>query len=136
MQALVRGSCHYGAHVEFNHIDDELSELGKCSSLQPLRRQRLLQIIHSTRALDTCLSTILRSSGVAPAHGIGKMLHQLKALPPHVRGYLDHATATSFSSAIAHKRNVYAHRAGSFPTSSQEVDQLVSDVHACLTIIL
>jgi len=136
MQALVRGSSMYAAGPDLRQVDVELSELGRCVRLQPLNRQRLLQVIHATRALDTCLASILRSNGITPEHGIGKMLRQLRTLHPTVRGHLDHTTATAFNYSIAYKRNRYAHRAGSFPASTQEVDQLVAEVHACMALIL
>ncbi|WP_214647901.1 hypothetical protein [Novosphingobium aerophilum] len=136
MQALVRGSTIYLGDPDVAHVDTELGELGRCLRLQPPKRQRLLQVMHASRALDTLLSSILKSHGVQPAHGIGKMLHQLKGLPPAAQGYLDHKTSTAFVSAIAHKRNRYAHRANAFPTSNQEVDRLVAEIHACMAMIL
>lgn len=136
MQAILRGSAVFGLSPDFAHVDRELAELGSCNRLQPLNRQRLLQVIHASRALDTCLRSLLLLNGKKPDHGIGKMLHQLKLLPPQSRAYLDHSTATAFVSSIAHTRNRYAHRAASFPTSTQEVDKLVAEVQACLASIL
>lgn len=136
MQALVRGARIYNTDPLMQAVDRELQELGRCVRLQPLTRQRLLQIIHASRALDTCLGSILRANGITPKSGIGKMLHQLRALPPATRGYLDHSGAVAFSASIAHSRNKYAHTAGSFPSSIQEVDKLVSEVHACMSVIL
>lgn len=136
MQALVRGSIIYGANPSLSHVDAELEELGRCVRLQPIRRQRLLQVIHASRALDTCLSAVIASNGITPQHGIGKMLGQLRALTPNSYGYMSHGTASAFISTIAHKRNRYAHQAGSFPSSTKEVDELVSEVHACLSTIL
>lgn len=136
MQALVRGSTIYGTTPELNHVDAELEELGRCRGMQPVKRQRLLQVFHASRALDTCLASVLRSHNRTPRSGIGTMLNQLKTLPPNARGYLDHNTARAFKSTIAHKRNRYAHRAGEFPTSSQEADSLVAEVHACMAMIL
>lgn len=136
MQALVKGAPLYGVDPLMQAVNRELEELGRCTRLSPLTRQRLLQVIHASRALDTCLSAVLRAKGVAPNHGIGKMLHQLRTLPPATRGYLDHAAASAFVSSNANPRNRYAHRAASFPTSTQEVDRLVAEVHACMCIIL
>jgi hypothetical protein len=135
MQALVRSSPLFGVLPDLNWVDAELAELGRCK-LQPLYRQRLLQVIHASRAIDTFLSAILVKNGQSPKSGIGGKLHQLKTLPPTVRGYLNHAMASAFEIAIAKKRNRYAHTAGSFPTSQHEADQFVSEVHACLTKIV
>jgi hypothetical protein len=136
MQALVRGSAIYQGDPDAAHVDSELGELGRCLRLQPPKRQRFLQVMHASRALDTLLSLILKSHGLHPSHGIGKMLRQLKALPPAAQGYLDHNTSTAFISAIANKRNRYAHRANAFPTSTQEVDRFVAEIHACMAMIL
>lgn len=136
MQAIVRGSLSYGSIPEYNHIDAELEELGRCSRVAPVGRQRLLQVLHATRALDTCLSAILRANNVTPKPGIGGRLHQLKNLPKGVRGYLDHSAASGFTSSIAHKRNRYAHTAAAFPSSTHEVDSIVAEVHSCLSKIL
>jgi hypothetical protein len=136
MQALVRGSAHYGAAVRLNHVDEELAELGRSDRVMPVRRQRLLKIIHAARAIDTTLGVILDSNGKVPLHGIGKRLDQLKTLSPAARGYMNHPTVVAFRSSIANVRNDYVHKAGLFPTSTQEVDTFVSEVHACMTLIL
>lgn len=135
MQAIIRSSPLYGTEPQLSHVEAELAELGRCARLQPVNRQRLLQVLHASRAIDTCLSTILRANGITPSHGIGGKLRQLKTLPPTTRGYLNHAAAIAFDTAIAYKRNRYAHAAGTFPTSTQEVDTFVSEIHACLTMI-
>lgn len=136
MQALVRSSPLFGVRPDLGLVDTELAELGRCTKLQPLYRQRLLQVIHASRAIDTYLSAILTANGQSPKSGIGGKLHQLKGLPPTVRGHLNHATASAFETAIAHKRNRYAHLAGSFPNSQQEADRFVAEVHACLAMIV
>lgn len=136
MQVLVKGSAGYGTVPGYNQVESELEELGNCGRIQPLKRQRLLQVIHASRSIDTCLSLILRANGVNPSYGIGGQLMQLKTLHPSIRGYLDHPTATTFRKSISDRRNIYAHRAGEFPRSTKEVDDFVSEVHACLTMVL
>src|SRR6516165_5008969 len=135
MQALVRGSAHYGTAVHLNHVDEELAELGRIDSVQPVRRRRLLKIIHAARAIDTTLGVILDANGRVPSHGIGKRLDQLKTLAPATRGYMNHTTVVAYRTSIAKVRNDYAHKAGQFPTSTQEVETFVSEVHGCLTLI-
>ena len=136
MQALVKGTPSYGTDPLLQAVDNELQELGRCVRLQPLTRQRLLQVLHASRAIDTCLRSILLAHGITPASGIGKMLHQLRSLSPAKRGYLNHSAAAAFVASIANPRNRYAHTAGSFPSSTQEVDRIVSEVHACMAMIL
>jgi hypothetical protein len=136
LRAIVKGSPLYGADPALNAVDVELCELGNCGRTQPLNRQRLLQVFHASRALDTSLGVILRSHSIAPKHGIGKMLHQLPSIPPTQRGHLPASSVQNYVSTIANPRNRYAHKAGVFPTSTQEVDQIVSEIHACLSAIL
>jgi len=136
MQALLRSSPLYSMDPELARIELELTELGRCTRLQPVSRQRLLQIIHAGRAIDTYLSRLLIANGINPATGIGGKLHQLKSLPATRRGYLSHSAASAFEISIARKRNRYAHLAGAFPNSTQEVDQFVGEVHSCLCRIV
>ena len=136
MQALVKGAPSYGGDPLLVAVNRELEELGRCTRLQPLTRQRLLQVLHASRALDTCLSSILRANNITPNHGIGKMLHQLRSMPPATRGYLNYSAASAFVASIANPRNRYAHKAASFPSSTREVDRLVAEVHACMSMVL
>lgn len=136
MQALVRGSAHYGTAVRMNHVEDELAELGSVDRTKPVKRQRLLKVIHAARAIDTTLGVILDANGKAPQHGIGNRLNQMKTLPPAIRGYMDHPTVVGYRSSIASVRNNYSHNAGAFPTSTHEVDKFMSEVHACMALIL
>jgi hypothetical protein len=126
----------WGKRPELAQIDSELLELGRCNRLEPISRQRLLQIIHASRSIDTFLSTLLVANGIAPKSGIGGKLHQLKSLNPNTKGYLTHSAATAFETDIARKRNLYAHSAGTFPTSTNEVDRFVAAVHSCLALII
>lgn len=136
MQALVRGSAHYGAAAHLNRVEEELDELGRCNRVEPIRRRRLLMVMHASRAIDTTLGVILDANGIKPEHGIGKRLDQLKKLPPATRGYLDHTTVVVYRKSIANVRNTYAHDAGAFPSSSLETESLVSEVHACMALVL
>ena len=136
MRALVKGAPSYSVDLLMQAVDRELEELGGSTRMQPLTRQRLLQVIHASRALDTSLRAILLANNIVPNHGIGKMLHQMRSLPPATRGYLDYAAASGFVTSIANTRNRYAHKAASFPSSTQEVDRLVAEVHACMSMIL
>lgn len=136
MQALVRGSAHYGADVRLNHVDAELAELGGCDRIKTVHRQRLLKVLHAGRAIDTTLGVILQANGQAPNHGIGARLKQLSSLAPATRGYMDGTTVGAYRNSVAKVRNRYAHNAGAFPTSTLETAKFVSEVHACMTLIL
>ena len=136
MHALVRGSTHYGTTTRLNQVEEELGELGRCDRVEPIRRRRLLKVIHAARAIDTTLGVILDVNGISPQHGIGKRLDQLKTLAPTTRGYLEHTTVVAYRTSIANVRNNYAHNAGAFPTSTAETEGFISEVHACMTLIL
>ena len=64
------------------------------------------------------------------------MRGQMSSLPSATKGHINHSAALAFKGKIAHNRNRYAHSAGSFPTSTGEVDAFVSEVHACLSMIV
>ncbi|MFD1949458.1 hypothetical protein ACFSGX_01590 [Sphingomonas arantia] len=136
MQALVRASVHYGTDPRLNHVESELSELGACDRIKTVPRQRLLKVLHAGRVIDTTLGVILDAAGKPQKYGIGNRLDQLKTLPPATRGYMDHTTVGTYRLSVAKVRNKYAHNAGSFPTSTIETDKFVSEVHACMALIL
>jgi hypothetical protein len=136
MQAIVAGSHLFPSSVELANVQSELAELGRCDRLQPLTRQRLLQIIHASRALDTSLTVVMKHNALPPAFGIGKMLWKLSALPAGAQGRISVAARKTFISAISDVRNRYAHHANAFPNSNLEVDRLMSETEACLSVVL
>jgi len=91
----------------------------------------LLQVLHSTRALDTGLATLLNAGGVVPARSLGGMLRQLEM--PGVHGnQLPAGSAAYFQTYIVDDRNWYMHEAGTFPAASSEIAALLSEMEACL----
>lgn len=136
VRAIVNGSSLYNKSAEFAQVDAELEEVSKVGRVQPERRKRLLQGLHSTRALDTCTGIVLSLHGVSPDRSLGPRLTQLKNLPAAARGHLSHATIDTLRKSICSKRNDYVHKANMYPKSSQEVDSLVADVETFLSAIM
>lgn len=136
LRAIVQGSPIYSGSQILRKVDLEIHEIGNCTSVTLQRRKFFLQVMHSTRALDSAINAVLLHNNINSSHSMGKMLRQLQNLPPGTRGWLPPATATRFVNKIATPRNKYAHQADAFPTSTNEVDSLVSEVHTCLTLIL
>ncbi len=136
LRAIVRGSPLYLQIAEFAQIEAELEELSNCNRIGPERRKRLLQVLHSTRALDSTLGKLISHYGQVPETSLGPRLSQLKNLPSGQRGHLSHATIDAFRRAICSKRNKFVHTANAYPTSSNEVDGLVGDIQSVLTALL
>jgi hypothetical protein len=136
LRAIIRGSLLYQQAPEFAQIDAELQELSNCRRVNPDRRKRLLQVIHSTRALDSALGTLLTLHGHIPADSLGPRMNQLKNLPAAQRGHLSQATIDTLRKAICRKRNRFVHNANAYPTSTMEVDSLVADIHTCFSALM
>jgi hypothetical protein len=100
--------------------------------VSPEKRRGLLQILHSTRALDSGLRLALRrTTGLAPSYSIGKHLEQLCAA-----GRITKSAEVHYKKTVADVRNRYLHKANAFPSSSKEVDNLVAEIGECLSQVL
>jgi hypothetical protein len=118
-------------------VEHELVELEHCDRVMPEKRKRLLQVLHATRALDTTLGEVLVQNGISsPPMSLGPRLRQLAHIPSGTRGHLSQSAIQGYVAAISTGRNKYAHRANAFPSSTLEVDRIVSEVGACLADIL
>jgi hypothetical protein len=91
----------------------------------------LLAVLHTTRTLDTSLAEILLHKGwISTPQSLGKYLIQLNShnvLSPGEKNY--------YNVSIVKSRNKYMHEAGAMPTQI-EADRILSEMHACLSIIL
>jgi hypothetical protein len=68
--ATLDGSENNDGTKDYISIRTELHELGGCIKVSPEKRRGLLQILHSTRALDSGLRLALRHSGLSPSYSI------------------------------------------------------------------
>lgn len=123
-------------------ICDEFSSVKSVESHPALNRRWLLQVLHSTRALDSCLKATTILGGCLPAQtnrrSLGGYLHALKNGPvnPPLTNTLPAASLTAYQGAIVGVRNKYMHEAGAYPATETEVGTLLSCMESCVVEVL
>ena len=135
LAALVGGSVVANDH-SYAMILGELNEVYRVHSVEPPRRRYLLQVLHSTRALDSTLKAFVNYHG-CPVNG-NSLRPYLDALANHKLGHLGNLPEKSrkrFVEAIVYKRNRYMHEAGATPTTEQEISIIISEMESCLSMV-
>jgi len=130
MQAIIAGS-----HIpvsEAQIVNREFEEVVRADRVRQMPRRLLLQVLHSTRALDSGLSSLIRAAGAVPNNSLGRMLQQLESSGIH-GNRLPPGTARYFQRRVVNVRNRYMHEAGAFPVAPLEISALLSNMDACLT---
>ncbi len=136
MKQLVASSPIAGQAVCAN-VCGEFDEVVRANRLQPLRRARLLQVLHSTRALDSFLAAFLDSYGCrGGSHSLGGYLVVLESHQNNRLGRLRQGKARHYQRTIVDKRNVYMHKAGSNPANGQEVIVMLREMETCLSEVV
>ena len=105
------------------------------------KTRRLLQILHSTRALDSTLAAFIKKYGYTSPPGSGKKAKSLYSYL-HLICYGNPATANirrlkksdldKYQRTIVNKRNWYMHEADAFPIDDLEILLLLSEMDECL----
>jgi hypothetical protein len=137
IQALLAGSA-VGTHTDYPTITGELQQVLEVRRIPALPRRRLLQILHSTRALDSSLRTFTTIHGCCPVSGQSLKVY-LDALTKHTQPSLGRLTPDEvkhFQRTIINIRNKYMHAAGSFPAGDAEIATLLSEMQLCLARVL
>lgn len=131
MQALVAGTVIAKDHTVT--IKNEFEEVRKVEKMKPLPRRRLLQLLHSTRALDSFLRGFTDFYGIRGSnHALGEYLNCLGThTNPHLNK-LPNGRAKYYRQKIVDRRNIYMHKAGAFPNNEQEILTLLSEMQSCL----
>src|SRR5262245_17685422 len=125
LKVMVSGS-KLSHHASYHAILKELDEVHRVMRLEPQQRRRLLQILHSTRALDSSLAAIVVSyigTANCPDHS-QSLGGYLVALANHWNGRLrklPESRRLHFQEKIANVRNRYMHKAGEFPANENEI---------------
>jgi hypothetical protein len=141
LKALVAGSPELVSTPLCPKIIDELDEVARVRRLEPRRRCRLLQILHSSRALDSALATFLDYHGCRNGRSLGAYLKTLT----HLTGLTKRSTVTnSLPQHAAHRyqrnivddRNRYMHGSGEYPLNDAEVSDVLAEMQDCLSIVL
>jgi hypothetical protein len=136
LTALVAGSRVLGAVLGV--VSAEFREVVRVKRVGSIMRRRLLQVLHSTRALDTALAEFTAGHH---CQGRARSLNQyLKELTRHSSASLRRQLTISehgrFKASIANIRNQYMHRAGTFPPTDAEVASLLVEMDDCLALVI
>ncbi len=131
MQSLVAGSpvSGTGRHAD---IQAEFDEVLLARRVLKRPRKRLLQVLHSTRALDSTLKEFTKLHGCQPSSpSLGRYLYALKDGCASLETISDQERQR-YQAQIVQLRNKYMHEAGEMPADDSEVLTLLADMHACL----
>jgi hypothetical protein len=134
LQAIVAGSVLSGT-ADHPTIHSELEEVALAGRVRREARRRLLQVLHSTRALDTALR-VFTSLHAIPPDGSPSLGGYLRALDRHrsptLANRLNVARRRHFTTVIVNPRNQFLHEAGVSPADEAALDTLLSEMYACL----
>lgn len=116
---------------EFNLVVEIESRINHQSQLM------LNKVLHSTRAMDTSMRTILELFNAMPRkqYSMGSYIAQFQKGKDKCFGKLNGSLAYRIQTSVVEKRNKYLHAAGQYPTK-QEAEQIVNDVESYLQTIL
>jgi hypothetical protein len=134
LRALIQGSTKFSGVAQRSAVIDELTEVINCAKVQPTRRRRLLQFLHTARALestarDACLT---RGLGLPQKPGMTAYLNRLaNSTPPTIPQALRNQCETR----VANIRNPLAHAANAYPLQ-QQLDAGFVAAAACVTILI
>jgi hypothetical protein len=139
MQALVAGTSFLSTS---SNVINEFGEVYAVRKIRNSRRRRLLEIVHSARALDTALLGFITHYNCLPKGQtklpttLGGYLIALKEHKNASIGQLTEAQTLHFQAQIVNQRNIYMHQAFTFPGTDQAVFILIAEMHSCLTVVL
>jgi len=140
IQALLAGSPCIAASLSFTAIQGEFQEVYAVRKIRQDARRRLLEVLHSARALDTTLKTFVghhgcSSPGKKPPSAMGSYLFALRDHSVPGVGTITEANRHHFQNAIVQKRNHFLHEAGTTPATDHEINILLSDIHTCISLV-
>lgn len=117
-------------------VIDELQEIKRLAGMQPLRRRRLLGLLHLSRCLETSLRSVVQANAIALARDKRNMGGYLNALVNASPSLLPRVVKEDCVNRVANLRNRIAHVAGEYPANDLLFDGAVQAAHGCLTIVL
>ena len=138
LQVLVKGSAALGAnHAACNLLIAEFDEVKGAVRLSANRRY-LLQVLHSTRALDGALKAFNTHHAILrpKSYSLGAYLYDLHLHNNAGLGTLPKTRLDHFYNRIARERNRYMHQPGQYPSDKQEIMTLLAEMDSCLTEVL
>jgi hypothetical protein len=117
-------------------VIDELEEIRRGAGVQPLRRRRLLGILHLSRCLETSLRSVVETNSITLARDKRNMGGYLNALANTSPSLLSHSVKEDCIKRVKNLRNKVAHGAGAYPANDQLLDAAIQSAHSCLTMVL
>jgi hypothetical protein len=119
-----------------NKVKAELHQVIDVHSILPTRRRNLMKILHSTRALDSTLSSFLSFHQIKNrASSIGQYLVQLRNHNSQNLGNLSASERDKYQASIAKLRNTHLHTADSYPANEREVNELIAEMQTLIARI-
>jgi len=130
LRVLISGHTILGVSTKRNALIGETNSIDTSSRVKG-RNGWLLQVLYTTRALDTCLATVATARGLA-AHppSLGEYLKVLRS-----HSLISETERAMYQANIVTHRNRYMHSAGEFP-NQLEADDLLAEMQGCLATIL
>ena len=118
-------------------IKAEFRQVLEADDVSPIRRRNILKILHSTRALDSSLSTFLSSHGLLGlSHSMGSYLHQLKRHHNPSISNISESERSKYQLSIVKVRNKHMHEADQYPRNDREVNELLSEMQALIARVV
>lgn len=132
-----------GNTIPCQKVEKEFEEVKRVDSMAiEEKTRRLLQILHSTRALDSTLAAFIKKYGYTYPSGSGKKVK--KSLYSYLElicygnpataniGKLKKSDLKKYQQTIVNERNRYMHEADAFPIDDREILLLLSEMDECL----
>ncbi len=136
LKALIVGSAISGNPM-CAKILEEFNQVENVTKVNPKPRRLLLQLLHSTRALDSSLDVFTGSYGIpVRRRSLGNYLIALRDHAQPSLRTLSPNQVTRFMKAIVDKRNKYLHEAGAFPRIPTEIDGILGEMESCLSQVV
>lgn len=137
MQALLAGSVLSRSSL-LGVINSEYTEVVRTHRVRQTRRRQLLQVLHSTRALDTSLKEFTTLHGIpVPNPSLGGYLVALERNRPRsTLRLLPSVQRLHYQATIVRPRNRYMHDADAYPRDDREIQTLLAEMHNCLVAVL
>lgn len=135
LQAILAGTC-IGVSPAGVVVHGEFEAVHQAGRIRNPSRRRILQVLHSARALDSGLKAFVQhhrcqEPGKPPPNAMGGYLHALQKHRIAGLGQITGTQRSHFQAAIVSKRNTFLHEAGMYPANEVEVETLVSEMHVC-----
>jgi hypothetical protein len=122
-----------------SEITREFDEVYDVRRVRKVPRRLLLQVLHSSRALDTCLKEIVVLNGGSPPETLGGSIKHFADTAGPLGVPLKVTVPTwrqDNQRLIANERNKFMHEADVYPTTASDIAALLSNMHACLIDVL